>query len=244
MAETIVKLEHVAKRYGKCTALKDCALKLERGRIYGLVGKNGAGKTTMMRLIAGLDMPDDGRVTLFSQKPAGMLIEAPGLIENMTAAENLKFFGMLSKTVKTKTERTEKTEAFGAEEVLSLVGLENDRHKKVKDYSLGMRQRLGIAVAILGKPEFVMLDEPINGLDPIGVVEIRKLIKRLCEEFGMTVFISSHNLPELYQTANDFLFIDGGVIKKEITQKQLEAEDHESLETYFLSVIQAVDGRQ
>ncbi|MBQ7780734.1 MAG: ATP-binding cassette domain-containing protein [Lachnospiraceae bacterium] len=225
MEEILVKLEQVTKKYGKKAALDNCSLELKKGKIYGLVGRNGAGKTTMMRIIGGLLPVTSGQVT--SKTDIGMLIEAPGVVGSMTARENLHFYGMLSGNADAERET----------ELLELVGLEDDKKKKVKNYSLGMRQRLGIAIALLNHPGFVMLDEPINGLDPIGVVEIRKLITRLNEEFGMTVLISSHNLAELYQTATDYIIIDKGVIKKEISQEALEAENNESLETYFLQVI-------
>ena len=146
----------------------------------------------------------------------------------MTGKENLKFYRMLCK---------EKSFFASDEELLKLVGLKNVEKKKVKDYSLGMRQRLGIAVALLGNPEFIMLDEPVNGLDPIGVIEIRNLIKKLNQKNKITILISSHNLPELYQTVTDFIIIDEGMVKQEITQEQLEKEHDENLEEYFLSVI-------
>lgn len=225
MAEAIINLHSITKKYRDCTAVKECSLTLERGKIYGLVGKNGAGKTTIMRMIAGLSLPDSGQIEVFGT--IGTLIEAPSLNGSMTAKENLRFYRMLS-----DKEGCYETD----EELLALVGLSDIKRRKVKDYSLGMRQRLGIAVALLAKPEFVMLDEPVNGLDPIGVVEIRKLIKKLSEE-GMTFLVSSHNLPELYQTATDYIIIDKGMVKKEISHKELEREQHESLEEYFLSVI-------
>lgn len=235
MAEAIINLRNVTKKYRDCTAVKECSLTLERGKIYGLVGKNGAGKTTIMRMIAGLSLPDSGQIEVFGKAhvssrsgKVGTLIEAPSLNGSMTAKENLKFYRMLS-----KDNKCYKTD----EELLMLVGLSDIKNRRVKNYSLGMRQRLGIAVALLTKPEFVMLDEPVNGLDPLGVVEIRKLIKKLSEEEGMTFLISSHNLPELYQTATDYIIIDKGMVKKEISQTELEREQHESLEEYFLSVI-------
>ncbi len=226
MEKHMVQLDNVTKRYKKTTAVAQCSLNLMRGKIYGLVGKNGAGKTTIMRMIAGLCIPSEGGITV-ATKRIGTLIEAPSLNGTMTAAENLKFYRMLC------GETAESTD----EELLELVGLSEVGKKKVKDFSLGMRQRLGIAVALLGNPEFVMLDEPVNGLDPVGVVEIRNLIKMLNEKQGMTILISSHNLPELYQTATDFIIIDKGRVKKEITQEELEQEEKESLEEYFLEVI-------
>lgn len=225
MEKTLVRLDKVSKVYGKKAALKECDLDLKKGRIYGLVGRNGAGKTTMMRIIGGLLPASSGSVK--ADTDIGMLIEAPGVIGSMTARENLHFYGLMAGKADKEREG----------ELLELVGLEDDTKKKVKDYSLGMKQRLGIAIALLGRPSFVMLDEPINGLDPIGVVEIRKLITRLSLEFGITVLISSHNLEELYKTATDYIIIDKGIIKKEISQEELEVEKQESLETYFLQVI-------
>lgn len=228
MGKEMVVLQNVTKKYKKTEAVSSCSLTLEQGKIYGLVGKNGAGKTTMMRMIAGLSIPSSGEISTATDR-IGTLIEAPSLNGTMTAVENLKFYRMLC------GESAEKT---SDEELLSLVGLDGVGKKKVKDFSLGMRQRLGIAVALLGTPELVMLDEPVNGLDPVGVVEIRKLIKKLNEQYGMTILISSHNLPELYQTATDFIIIDKGRVKKEITQEELEKEEKEGLEEYFLRVIQ------
>ena len=223
----MVQLKNVTKKYKKTAAVSDCSLTLEKGKIYGLVGKNGAGKTTMMRMIAGLSIPGSGEISVATDR-IGTLIEAPSLNGTMTAVENLRFYRMLC---------GENGQEKSDEELLSLVGLDGVGKKKVKDFSLGMRQRLGIAVALLGNPEFVMLDEPVNGLDPVGVVEIRNLIKKLNEEQGMTILISSHNLPELYQTATDFIIIDKGRVKKEITQEELEKEEKESLEAYFLEII-------
>ena len=207
MAECMITLENVTKKYGKATAVKQCNLKLEKGKLYGLVGKNGAGKTTIMRMIAGLSIPTEGNIVSYAKK-IGTLIEAPGLNGSMTGKENLKFYRMLCK---------EKSFFASDDELLELVGLKNVEKKKVKDYSLGMRQRLGIAIALLGNPEFIMLDEPVNGLDPIGVIEIRNLIKKLNQEKKITILISSHNLPELYQTVTDFIIIDEGTVKQENT---------------------------
>lgn len=228
MTEKMISLKNVTKKYGRTEVLKACNLELVKGKIYGLVGKNGAGKTTMMRLIAGLSIPTSGNIELAS-KNIGTLIEAPALNLSMSAKENLKFYRMLSEG---------KSIVFTDEELLDLVGLHNVGKKKAKDFSLGMRQRLGIAVALLGNPDFVMLDEPVNGLDPIGVIEIRNLVKKLNEKYGMTILISSHNLAELYQTATDYIIIDNGVVKKEISQEQLATENNGNLEEYFLSVIQ------
>lgn len=228
MGEKIVRMINVTKEYRGVSVLKNCNLSLEKGKIYGLVGKNGAGKTTIMRMIAELAIPTTGMIEKLSDN-IGALIEAPALNGSMTAKENLKFFRMLCEKECT---------ALSDEKLLELVGLINIEKKKVKDFSLGMRQRLGIAVALLGNPDFLMLDEPVNGLDPIGVVEIRNLVKELNREQSLTILISSHNLSELYQTATDYIIIDKGMIRKEISQEQLEQENDGNLEEYFLSIIQ------
>lgn len=224
----MIQLKNVTKRYRGVPVLQNCNLNFEKGKIYGLVGKNGAGKTTMMRMVAGLSIPSEGKIEKASEY-IGMLIEAPALNGSMTAKENLRFYRILC-----EPERI----AFSDEELLKLVGLDNVEKKRVKDFSLGMRQRLGIAVALLGSPDFLMLDEPVNGLDPIGVIEIRNLVKSLNQKYAMTILISSHNLAELYQTATDYIIIDNGIVKKEIAQEQLEQENNGNLEEYFLSVIQ------
>lgn len=233
MDEIMVHLEAVTKKYKETLAVNNCNLKLKKGKIYGLAGKNGAGKTTMMRMIAGLGIPTEGTITLLSNK-IGTLIEAPSLNGSMTAKENLNFYRMLCQ---------EKNASFSNEELLELVGLADTKRKKVKDFSLGMRQRLGIAAALLGKPDFIMLDEPVNGLDPVGVIEIRNLIKMLNKKYHMTILISSHNLQELYETATDYIIMDKGIIKKELTQEQLDKENYKSLEEYFLSVIEQEEKR-
>lgn len=228
MGKNMVQFMNVSKEFRSNFVLKNCNLTLEKGKIYGLVGRNGAGKTTMMRMIAGLSIPSEGTIECRTTN-MGTLIEEPSLNGNMTARENLKFFRMLCKNGE---------KGLSDEELLTLVGLNNIEKKKTKDFSLGMRQRLGIAIALLGNPEFLMLDEPVNGLDPLGVLEIRNLIKQLNENYQMTIFISSHNLAELYQTATNYIIIDNGVIKKEVSQEQLEKENDGNLEEFFLSVIQ------
>lgn len=230
MTDIIVELKNVTKKYKKSVAVDSVNLSLKKGKIYGLVGKNGAGKTTIMRMIADLSVPTEGEVNVLADN-IGTLIESPALNVGMTAKENIRFFSMLSKR------SSNKKSGYSEEELLKLVGLEHTDNKKVKDFSLGMKQRLGIAIALLNNPDFVMLDEPINGLDPIGVVEIRNLIKVLNDKKGITFLISSHNLPELHNTATDYIIIDNGIIKKEITQEQLDKEENENLEEYFLSVI-------
>lgn len=243
MGEKLVELKNVTKKYKNTVAVNEVSLTLEKGKIYGLVGKNGAGKTTIMRMIMGLSIPTSGAVNV-SVNGMGTLIEAPALNEGMSASENIRFYSMLSKNSLSANSQAKASNAgktpYTADQLLKIVGLENTGKKKVKDFSLGMRQRLGIAIALVDKPDFVMLDEPINGLDPIGVVEIRKLIKELNEKENITFLISSHNLPELYNTATEFIIIDNGKMKKQISAEQLENEKNENLEEYFLSVIKEV----
>ena len=243
MVEKLVELKNVTKKYKNNVAVNEVSLTLEKGKIYGLVGKNGAGKTTIMRMIMGLSIPTSGAVNV-SVNGMGTLIEAPALNEGMSASENIRFYSMLSKNSLSANSQAKASNAgktpYTADQLLKIVGLENTGKKKVKDFSLGMRQRLGIAIALVDKPDFVMLDEPINGLDPIGVVEIRKLIKELNEKENITFLISSHNLPELYNTATEFIIIDNGKMKKQISAEQLENEKNENLEEYFLSVIKEV----
>lgn len=219
--EYVLKTNNLSKRYHNNKVLQNVSIQLEPGKIYGLIGQNGAGKTTLMRLVTGLTFPTEGGIELFGQsgsnlaeerKRIGSMIEYPSIIPYMTAKENLKYYrivhGIPSKTME--------------DELLELVGLKDTGRKKVKNFSLGMKQRLGIAIALIGNPELLILDEPINGLDPLGVVEVRELIIKLCEERHMTILISSHNLPELYQTATDYIIIHHGKIMKSITLKELD----------------------
>lgn len=222
MNEYVLKTNSLTKSYHGVNALHDVSVTLEAGKIYGLIGQNGAGKTTLMRLIAGLSFPNHGSVELFGhtgerelqteRKRLGCMIEYPSLTPNMTARENLKLHRIMRGIPNKEVE----------DELLKLVGLADTGKKKAKNFSLGMKQRLGIAIALLGNPELLILDEPINGLDPLGVVEIRNLLKKLCEEWQMTILISSHNLPELYQTATDYIIIHKGEIKQTLTLSQLE----------------------
>ncbi len=217
----ILKSENLTKSYHGNKVLKNISIRLEAGKIYGLIGQNGAGKTTLMRIITGLTFSDEGTLELFGQrgrniseerKRIGSMIEYPSIIPYMTAQENLRYYRTLRGIPDKKLEG----------ELLRLVGLADTGKKTAGNFSLGMKQRLGIAIALIGNPEFLILDEPINGLDPVGVIEIRELVIRLCEERNMTILISSHNLPELYQTVTDYIIIHQGSIKKNITLKELE----------------------
>ena len=195
-----------------------------KGAIYGFVGKNGAGKTTLIRLICGLQEPSSGEYTLYGRKNTdkdivesrrrmGAVVETPSVYLDMTAEDNLKqqfrILGLPS--------------FEGLHGILQLVGLENTGKKKAKNFSLGMRQRLGIAIALAGDPDFLVLDEPANGLDPQGIIEIRELILKLNREQQITVLISSHILDELSKLATHYGFIDNGRLVKELSADELEA---------------------
>lgn len=218
----VLETENLTKDFGSFRALDRVSVKLEPGKIYGLIGRNGAGKTTLMRLAAGLSFPSKGSISLFGRsgekalqeerKRIGCMIEHPGMIGNMNAKENLRVRRVLKGIPNEETE----------DELLKLVGLSNAGKKKAKDFSLGMKQRLGIADALIGSPELLILDEPINGLDPLGVVEIRRLLIKLCRENHITVLISSHNLPELYQTVTDYIIIHKGQVIKTLNQEELD----------------------
>lgn len=220
----ILKTNDLYKSYRGFKALNGLSMNVPKGSIYGFVGKNGAGKTTLIRLICGLQNPTSGDYSLYgrklsskniakSRRKMGAVVETPSIYTNMTAKDNLKqqyrILGLPSYD--------------GIEDILKLVGLENTGKKKAKNFSLGMRQRLGIAIALAGNPDFLVLDEPVNGLDPQGIIEIRELILKLNREKQITVLISSHILDELSKLATHYGFIDSGRIVKEISAEELEA---------------------
>lgn len=222
--EYILKTENLTKQYRNFKALSNFNMHIPKGSIYGFVGKNGAGKTTLIRLICGLQEPTRGTYYLYGRKHTdreltrsrrrmGAVVETPSIYQDMTAADNLK-----------EQYRILGLPSFeGLAELLELVGLENTGKKKVKNFSLGMRQRLGIAVALAGDPDFLVLDEPVNGLDPQGIIEMRELILKLNREQQITVLISSHILDELSRLATHYGFIDRGQMVKEISAQELEA---------------------
>lgn len=222
MEETIFEAKDLTKKYRGTLALDHIDLTLQRGEIYGFIGENGAGKTTTIRLITGLSFPTEGHMALFGKSGEkdlqkqrariGCMVETPALYKNMTAGQNLEA-QRIQRGIPDK-------ECIG--EVLKLVGLLGTGKKTVHHFSLGMRQRLGIAMALLNDPEFLILDEPINGLDPSGIVEIRELMKRLNRERGITLLVSSHILSELYQTATRYILLHKGRILEELTQKELD----------------------
>lgn len=216
--EYVLQSDKLTKVYAGVPVVNEVSLNVERGDIYGFVGKNGAGKTTFIRVILGLAEKTSGSFTLLSgdiasaRRRTGSLVEAPALYWNMTAYENLALYC---------TMLGEDRSQVG--ELLEVVGLSDTGKKKSRDFSLGMKQRLGIAMALVGDPEFLMLDEPINGLDPTGIVEIRELMLSL-KERGKTIFISSHILGELEKMANRYGIISGGRLVEEITSAELEAK--------------------
>lgn len=221
--EYVITTSMLSKTYGKCKVLDEITMHIPKGSIYGFVGKNGAGKTTLIRMITGISKPTSGGYSLYGiensnkevskmRRRVGAVVEKPSLYPNMTARDNLKqqsiLLGLLSKE--------------SIQEVLELVGLEKLGNKKVKDFSLGMKQRLAIAKAIIGNPDFLILDEPVNGLDPQGIVEIRELLLKLNKEKQITILITSHFLDELSKIATDFGFIHKGRLIKEISASELE----------------------
>ena len=221
MNKYVLKTNHLSKKYQDKMALNNVDLSIEKGSIYGFIGQNGAGKSTMIRIICGLGSPTTGTFELFGEnnerelnearRRIGTIIEGPALYPNMTASENLEAHRLL-KGIPGK-DCIEKT--------LSLVGLQDTGKKKAKNFSLGMKQRLGLAIALLGDPEFLILDEPINGLDPMGVVEIRELLKKLNKEHGITILISSHILSELHLLATHYGIIHEGELLEQFSAKEL-----------------------
>ena len=217
--EYILQTNNLSKVYGSKTVLNQVSIHVPKKSIYGLVGKNGAGKTTLMRIICGLTQQSEGSYTLLGKSNddairnnMGMLIEKPGIYEYMTALENLHYFSLLF-GIKSKDHH----------KILEMVGLQNAGKKKARQFSLGMKQRLGIAISLLGNPDFLILDEPINGLDPEGVYEMRKMLETLNRQYGTTIMIASHILSELYKLATDYAIIDGGCLIDEFSKETLES---------------------
>ncbi|MGN0641312.1 MAG: ABC transporter ATP-binding protein [Oscillospiraceae bacterium] len=223
--EYVLKTENLTKKYRKFTALDGLTMSVPKGSIYGFVGRNGSGKTTLIRVICGLQEPNKGSYSLYgidrksgsitkSRRRMGAVVETPAIYTELSAWDNLK-----------QQYRVLGLPSFdGIDELLQLVGLSETGKKKAGNFSLGMRQRLGIAVALCGNPDFLVLDEPINGLDPQGIVEIRELILKLNRERQITVLISSHILDELARLATHYGFIDHGRIVREMSAEELEAQ--------------------
>ena len=222
MQEVVLQTVNLTKKYKDFVALDNANITIHKGDIYGLIGRNGAGKTTLMKTITTLTNKTGGTFSLFgseeelteSKRRIGCLIESPAFFGSLTAYQNLKYYAIQKGITNDKQ----------IDKVLKAVDLFKEKEKKFKNFSLGMKQRLGIAFAILDNPDFIILDEPINGLDPIGIKEIRDTLKRLNEEEKITILISSHILSELYLIANHFCFIDKGRIIKDLSKEELDLE--------------------
>jgi len=220
---TVLKTKNLTKRYKDKIAVDNVSLTIEKGDIFGLIGQNGAGKSTFMRMVTSLTTPDSGQIELFGESSSaklisartrmGAIIEIPALFRNLTAEQNLEYYRLQRGIV----------ERNRVQEVLKIVNLTDTGKKQFKDFSLGMKQRLGLAVSMLSHPDFLIFDEPTNGLDPTGIVEMRDIIRRLNSE-GITILVSSHILAELAQVANKYAIIHHGRLIKTLTQAQLQEE--------------------
>ena len=216
----ILETDKITKAYGGFLAVNQVSIHVERGEVYGLIGRNGAGKTTLIKMIANLATPTSGTYSIYDangqkspsmRSKIGVLIEDPGVFQNLSAFQNLKAKAIASGI---KNDRY-------LNDLLAFVGLYGVGKKPVKNFSLGMRQRLGIAIAMVNDPELMLLDEPINGLDPQGIAEVRNLIHRLCVEKHISIIISSHILEELSKVANRYGIIHNGILMAEATNEEL-----------------------
>ncbi|WP_405280457.1 ABC transporter ATP-binding protein [Methanobrevibacter sp.] len=241
MVDYVIETNNLSKIYYKNKVVNSVDMHVEKGKIYGLLGKNGAGKTTTMCMLLNLTYPSEGDILLFGKNVnnhsneiysnIGSIIETPGFYENLTAFENLKIISKIRGDFNSNNINS----------VLQMVNLDNDKSKKFKDFSLGMKQRLGIAAAIMHSPELLILDEPINGLDPFGIKEIRTLLKRLSHEFGITILISSHILSEIENIADVIGFMDNGILIEEISKEELYARLDKFVEFEVSNIDLAVD---
>lgn len=236
MDESVIKINHVYKKFGDTLAVNDSNMTVPKGCVYGFLGANGAGKTTIFKMLTGLLSPTSGIVTVLGWdvlrdrerilREVGSLIEAPVFYEHLSAIENLKlhldYMG---------------TKGFGVETALTMVGLNETGAKPVGKFSLGMRQRLGIARAFIHKPKILILDEPINGLDPMGIRDIRNLFLELIKSYGMTILLSSHILSEIEHIADLVGVIVNGTVIKEVTLKEIKEQSNMSLEDYFFNIM-------
>lgn len=225
MNDYVIETKNLTKQYGEQKSVSSLNIHVKRGRIYGLLGRNGAGKTTTMKMLLNLTRPTSGEVTIFGENiqgnekkilpRIGSLIETPGFYPNLTSTENLKIFAQLRGV----------TQRDAVQSALHVVGLPYGDKKLFSQYSLGMKQRLAIALAILHDPEVLILDEPINGLDPIGIAEVRSFIRELCDVRGKTILISSHILSEISLLADDIGILDHGVLLEEESLEKLEEKN-------------------
>lgn len=239
MREFIIETRHLTKQYGIQKSVADLNIHVHKGRIYGLLGRNGAGKTTTMKMLLSLADPTEGEVLLWG-KPLhgnekkvlpriGSMIESPGFYPNLTGTENLRIFAALRGI----------PNARAVQDALELVGLPYKDKKLFSQYSLGMKQRLAIALAVMHDPELLILDEPINGLDPIGIAEVRKFIRELCSRKGKTILLSSHILSEISLLADDIGIIDHGVLLEEETFAELEKKSNRHIHFIVSDTAQA-----
>ena len=226
--ENILQVKNLTKMFGQNYAVNNVDMNIQRGDIYGFIGRNGAGKTTLIRILLGLCEKNSGEIELFGSSnlnegrdKTGCIIENPALFPKMTAKDNII---AQSKAVGVKLSSSE------IDDLLSVVGLESTGKKKAKDFSLGMKQRLSIALALVGNPEFLVLDEPTNGLDPEGIRDVRNLILKLNKEKSITVLVSSHILGELHKLATRYGVIDKGRLIKEFTAKELDEKTEDGFE--------------
>lgn len=235
MESFIIETKQLTKKYKGQLAVNNVNLHIKKGSIYGLLGRNGAGKTTLMKMLLGLTPPTSGTFTLFDQTLTGhekqlyprigALIETPGFYPNLTGTENLEIFARLRNLNASHTVKN----------ALEAVGLPFRDKKLFREYSLGMKQRLGLANALLHHPQLLILDEPTNGLDPIGIAEIRDFLKTLCKDHGKTLLVSSHILSEIDLLADDIGILDRGVLLEECSIKTLK-EKNDNLENYFKTI--------
>ena len=237
MTDYVIETTNLSKKYSKDYVVDSVNMHVEKGKIYGLLGKNGAGKTTTMCMLLNLVSPSDGGMLLFGMDPKknskevykkiGSIIETPGFYENLTAYENLKIIAKLRGNYN----------PLNIKMVLDMVNLGHEKTRLFKDFSLGMKQRLGIAAAIMHNPELLILDEPINGLDPFGIKEIRDLLKKLSSDYGVTILISSHILSEIENIADVIGFMDEGVLIDEISREEL----HKRLDKFVEFEVSDID---
>lgn len=240
MKELLLETNNLTKKFGEQVAVNSVCIHLKKGSVYGLIGRNGSGKTTIMKMILGLIEKTSGDITILNSKiegyrkdiysRIGSLIEAPGFYPNLTATENLEYFARLRG----------KIQHDSIKKALGIVGLPYKDQKHFSKYSLGMKQRLGIANAIMHNPELLILDEPTNGLDPIGIAEIRELIKRLRDEYNTTILISSHQLFEIEQLVDDIGIIHNGVLLEECEYANLLKRESTSIYIRVSDVEKAV----
>ncbi|HEP6034721.1 TPA: ABC transporter ATP-binding protein [Streptococcus pyogenes] len=229
----ILTTTNVSKKYSNKTIIKDINLQISKGDIIGLVGRNGAGKSTLLTILSQLPITYNGDVNYhkeFNRDSISSLIDTPDFFPYLSGFNNLLYFGKLKKLKNTESKCLE---------LLNEVDLYHARNKKFGEYSLGMKQRLGIALALMNSPKFLILDEPFNGIDPEGIVELRNLLLRLNQAEGLTILISSHILSDLYKICNRFIFLNKQTIIADISKDELKnnINSSESIEDYYLSVI-------